>query len=449
MIAATVAATAMLTGCGGGGGGSTGNQEPVPAPGSTIDTALEITSGEALTGTISSIDEVDYFGVTIEGPGTLTIGITDEDLDISILDPDGVEIPSRSGSVIAEITEEIYESLKEKAKDTGVVKAFVAVRAKTREAVGKIYRGAVSYLPQDEMPPEPVDPEPPRHANFRELTDIRGLIDVGQFTSSSDAVGTGAGEIVIVAGGNLRGPVTQKAPRAYRNVAHGLRHGSEAFAPETQTVEGVTATTQETIHAYWGNWAAAELVVYQTNFDGGTINSPAGEFDLAAGHGVGAIAQAYGGFASGPDGTRAGPPSGRASYSYEGFAAVFDTAHGIRNGVPVTMRYTPQGELLPTPDDRARPEASRNTLDINIAYDSGIGCCRYIVQASGRVGFYGDDRFRQENSSGYVDASFYSEDEVAGTFHRYVNKRVLVPEAPSLGYTADRAIVGSFVARDE
>ena len=296
------------------------------------------------------------------------------------------------------------------------------------------------------MPPEPVEPEPPKPVNFQKLTDIRNLIDIGQFTSSSETVGTGAGEILIMDGGYLRGPITQKAPSGYEDVAYGLRHGSEKFAPETQTVDGITATTQETIRAYWGNWAAAELVVWTTNHGGETIIGPKGKFDLDAGGAVNAIAQAYGGLKRGSGGTAGEPPSGSASYN--GFAAVFDTAHGIRDDVPVTMRYTPQGMQLPTPDNSARPRASRNTLDINIDYDSGIGCCRYVVQASGSSGSLGEDTFRQENANGYVDASFYSEDEVAGTFHRYVNRRLFVPEAPTLGHTADRAIVGAFVARN-
>ena len=247
----------------------------------TIEQATDVALGTRFTGTINSLTDIDYFKVRIEGPGRLTITSTDDSLRVRVLDSDSVEIPSRPGSVIADITEDVYERLKEKAQDSRIVNAFIAVGAKTKEAVGKIYRGAVSYLPKDEVPPEP-PLEPPPHLNARDLSTLR---EWAPHWSEKVLVGFTPvdGGYVSLSGGwpGDRGPSTD-VPLVYRNVAHHLRYATETFPKQQGVVNDpelvgefpVTGVSQATSYAYWGNWAAAEMVLTRVDLSGGTVHAP-------------------------------------------------------------------------------------------------------------------------------------------------------------------------------
>ncbi len=114
------AALFVLAGCGGGGGGT---MPPSTNPSQlrvimiddkALDSAVEVSVGDLLSGSLSSANEVDYYKVQIDGPGRLVIGIEDENLIVRVFTPDGEEIPTRTGSTVAEISESTWEKIADK-----------------------------------------------------------------------------------------------------------------------------------------------------------------------------------------------------------------------------------------------------------------------------------------------------------------------------------------------
>ena len=71
-------------------------------------TAIELS--ESFQGRIDSADDVDYFRLRVDSPGTLTIRTTgNADPDIAVFDGAGDEVPGVSGSWIGSITQEILD----------------------------------------------------------------------------------------------------------------------------------------------------------------------------------------------------------------------------------------------------------------------------------------------------------------------------------------------------
>lgn len=135
--------------------------------GTTLDRAAAVSVGDLLGGSLSSADDVDYFRVSVDGPGRLVIGIEDENLTVRVFAPDGTEIPTRSGSTVADITEELYE----KISDTRLGQVIVTVYHNGKEkleAVPYIYgRGKEEAV------------------NF--YRDIRGITEAEQLTALTRA----------------------------------------------------------------------------------------------------------------------------------------------------------------------------------------------------------------------------------------------------------------------
>ena len=97
-----LAATGLLTACGGGGGSGTQGSTP------TVNEPPSIALGATFTGTIDSATDVDAFKLPVMEEGSLTIAATgNANPNIRVLDASGAEIPGRSGSYIVLITAEI------------------------------------------------------------------------------------------------------------------------------------------------------------------------------------------------------------------------------------------------------------------------------------------------------------------------------------------------------
>ena len=110
-----------LASCGGGsrpvparGGGEmtimppTDNRTPDHSNTPAGATAIELS--ESFQGRIDSADDVDYFRLRVDSPGTLTIRTTGNgDPDIAVFDGAGDEVPGVSGSWIGRITQEILD----------------------------------------------------------------------------------------------------------------------------------------------------------------------------------------------------------------------------------------------------------------------------------------------------------------------------------------------------
>ncbi len=120
VITILAAALLALAGCGGGGGGtmplSTNDSQPrvIMIDEKALDSAVEVSVGDLLSGSLSSTNEVDYYKVQIDGPGRLVIGIEDENLIVRVFTPDGEEIPTRTGSTVADILESTWEKIADK-----------------------------------------------------------------------------------------------------------------------------------------------------------------------------------------------------------------------------------------------------------------------------------------------------------------------------------------------
>ena len=124
-LALVVMTCAGLASCGGGGGGGsrpasggggdqmmilppTGNRTPdhsdTPAAATTI--ALR----QSIPGRIDSPNDVDYFRLRVNAPGTLTIRTTGTaDPDIAVFDAERIEVPGVTGSWIGTITQAILD----------------------------------------------------------------------------------------------------------------------------------------------------------------------------------------------------------------------------------------------------------------------------------------------------------------------------------------------------
>ena len=121
-IALVALAYTGLASCGGGGsrpvppsGGDemtimppTDNRKPDHS--NTPAGATAIALSESFQGRIDSPNDVDYFRVRVDSPGTLTIRTTgNADPDIAVFDGTGNEVPGVSGSWIGSITQEILD----------------------------------------------------------------------------------------------------------------------------------------------------------------------------------------------------------------------------------------------------------------------------------------------------------------------------------------------------
>ena len=72
--------------------------------------ATAIALSESFQGRIDSPNDVDYFRLRVDSPGTLTIRTTgNADPDIAVFDGAGIEVPGVSGSWIGSITQEILD----------------------------------------------------------------------------------------------------------------------------------------------------------------------------------------------------------------------------------------------------------------------------------------------------------------------------------------------------
>ena len=101
ILAVTVAATAMLSGCGGGGGNGT-----MPESGTPPSVAI----GDQISGTVDSATDVDSFRLPIAEEGTLTITTAGTgNPSIRVLDAAGMEIPGQQGSYVVKITAVILD----------------------------------------------------------------------------------------------------------------------------------------------------------------------------------------------------------------------------------------------------------------------------------------------------------------------------------------------------
>ena len=138
-IAILIITMLAVAGCGGGGGGTIppstdpSQHRVIMIDEKTLDSAIEVSFGDLLSGSLSSANEVDYYKVQIDGPGRLVIGIEDENLIVRVFTPDGEEIPTRTGSTVAEISESIWD----KIADKRLPQLIIAIYHRSKDAIEK------------------------------------------------------------------------------------------------------------------------------------------------------------------------------------------------------------------------------------------------------------------------------------------------------------------------
>lgn len=419
MIAATVAATAMLAGCGGGGGSDNGHAGGQPEP--TPSEPPTISLGSTITGTIDSATDVDSFKLPIAQEGTLTIATSgNANPNIRVLDASGTEIPGRRGSWVVDITKDAL------AKGKHVVVEFFG------GTVGESYFGDFMFntgLPPEMETSENFEHAPPSPWNifYRNRNPDTGFRT--NVASNHQSVGITANIIRISP--SFEGAVTDVELERYdalNATSHDVPISWDNHTFTSQTTDlsdlsgntGITGTgaSQETVFATWGNWHAShtsvEAVVIDSNFHDPTIVRP--QSFHATGYSRG--------FATGSR------PSASANYTGQAYYWTSKKPdEGIRTRA--NLIYNLNNQRLDVQINNALP---------------GNKHLKYTVQARS------DGKFIQDNDSGRIAASFFgpNHEEVGGVFDYFDGIRNPYADTPGLagiGFEeADLAIVGSFSA---
>lgn len=408
MIAATVAATAMIAGCGGGGGSDNGHAGGQPEP--TPSEPPTISLGSTITGTIDSATDVDSFKLPIAQEGTLTIATSgNANPKIRVLDASGTEIPGRAGSWLVDITEQVL------AKGKHVTVEFFGGN------VGGSYQG--NFMLDPLAVPNPDASSVSKH---RPSTNVRAVIQASNYSVRPDRLADkrnwpGYDGIYLytspLADHSLQQEVTGllQAFNVVRFDPVSVGTSGEPLNLYVGNADTDIDIGQEAIERHmmtWGKWAVAS--VYSLHNE---------QVSLARPLSMGERTPPNVGITQAPL---------KQSASYNGRAVVWDSANPDNlsdSGMGLNYTFSDQPHL-----------------DVHINYLGVNGGLRYDGV---RVG--GSHTFTQIKNNGEIQGSFYGPDaeEVGGVFTRYwgpsqaVTGHSFDPEV-----TVDRFISGSFVARE-
>ncbi len=428
-----IAATALLTACGGGGG-------------SDVTDTPSITIGSTITGTIDSATDVDAYKLPVAREGTLTIAISgNANPEIRVLDASGNEIPGREGSYIVDITKDVL------AKGRHVIVEFFG------GVVGESYSGTTSF---EAAQTDGTGDDRTRQAlsnpiliigeaNTRLRSDLFQTVDIvgvapGTKDLSSDSIS-------ILDLGNRAQPYDfsddeaeyNRLPPAER-VLHRLSparvltdvngiYDDKVSLPRTTTDLSTlqmpagtpsftgTAETDREYHATWGRWHLAGIDFFKSSAD------PSG-YSI---HSEGAMANVYGYATSLRDGL-----AENAAATYRGQAKLWDSRH------PYTIESA-RTEI------KYRNEQGHSKIDVRIdrIVRDDIVYSNVGLVITGTSNFL----FERQTSTGYIGAHVYGPkaEEIGGIFEHYEGgKRSMYPDIPELediGFqTADNVIVGAF-----